>query len=180
VADAADVTKGAIYRHFANKEELFFELVRTTWLSVEVPAQAQAATAVGQSLESLGSRTAKAVFRSDVNFEAVLLEYLAACLRRPEALQRHAELVGQSMQAHGLLGPEGGLGLAEGAWLSSQEVEVVAQALVDGLRIHRLIFPDVVTPDTFRRAMLLFRPLLAVEGGERGERRAVPGNGRAR
>ena len=128
-------------------------------------------------METLGSRTGEAVFRSDANFEAVLLEYLAACLRRPDALRRHAELVGLSFQAHGLLRPEGGLRLAEGAWLSPQEVEVVAQALVDGLRLHRLIFPDVVTRDTFRRAMLLFAPLLAVKGGGRGGRRAASGKG---
>lgn len=168
VAEAAGVTKGAIYRHFASKEDLFFELVRTTWLSMEAPTELKGPEAVGQSLETLGSDIADAVFRSDARFEAILLEYLAACLRRQDALRNHAMFLGQSIQAHGLLRPGGGLKLAEGAWLSWQELEVVAQALVDGLRLNRLFFPAVVTPDTFRRAMLLFGPLVTEDRASHG------------
>lgn len=171
VSEAAGVTKGAIYRHFPSKEALFLALVQETWRTVELTAGAGEGLPAVDRLADLGREAAEKVYEGDALLEAMTLEYLAACLRQPAVLERHAEFLREATRRHGLLGAGTGLTLVSGAGLTEAEVEVLVQALLEGLRIYRFIFPDVVTPRTFAHAMTMLGVVLE-------NRQDVPGKAR--
>src|SRR6516164_3740211 len=89
IADAAEVTKGAIYGHFASKEDLMLSALEAA------PAPDYSATLNDQS-RPLGerlaafSRAVAADVPGDTEELAMFLEFFAALLRAPDALQRYS------------------------------------------------------------------------------------------
>jgi AcrR family transcriptional regulator len=165
IADAAEVTKGAIYGHFASKEDLMLTAMEAT------PAPDYSAT-LGDESRPLRARLAdfsRLVSAEEPGDEAelaVLLEFWAALLRSPDALRRYNARVEGRLQAladadphaHTDTGTDG-----DGEQSSAEPVAVqgwaIGQAMLAGLQIYKRLAPGIVTPEVFERAFLLLADL---------------------
>src|ERR1700722_18010086 len=89
IAEAAEVTKGAIYGHFASKEDLMLGALEAA------PAPDYSTTLIDHSrpLRERLAEFGRAVAEEkpgDTEELAVFLEFFAALLRAPDALQRYS------------------------------------------------------------------------------------------
>ena len=154
IAEAAGVTKGAIYGHFSSKEDLLISAIDAT------PTPAWATEINDQSLplrERLAdfSRTMAAdeAFK-DKAVLAMELEFLAALLRSPDDLRRYSAVNERRLAE-----------LAEAdhdqplPGIAPIEVWAIGHALFIGLSIYQHIAPDVLTPAVFERAYELIASL---------------------
>lgn len=154
IAEAASVTKGAIYGHFSSKEDLLISAIEAA------PIPAWATELNDQSLplrERLAefSRTMAAdeAFR-DRAVLAMELEFLAALLRSPDALRRYSGVLERRLAE--LAGADHDQPLAGTAPL---EAWAIGHALLIGLQIYQNIAPDILTPAVFERACELLAGL---------------------
>jgi AcrR family transcriptional regulator len=153
IAEAAEVTKGAIYGHFASKEDLMLT-------AMEAAPAPDYSTTLGDESRPLRERVAefsRAVSAQQPGDEAelaVMLEFWAALLRSPDALRRYSARVEGRLQA--LAGADAD---AEADTSSTPTMAVqdwaIGQAMLTGLQIYRRLAPGVVTPEVFERAFLL-------------------------
>ena len=98
IAEAAEVTKGAIYGHFASKEDLMLT-------AMEAAPSPDYSTTLGDESRPLPERVAE--FSRAVSAEqpgdeaelAVMLEFWAALLRSPDALRRYSATVEGRLRA---------------------------------------------------------------------------------
>jgi AcrR family transcriptional regulator len=154
IAEAAGVTKGAIYGHFSSKEDLLISAIDAT------PTPAWATEINDQSLplrERLAdfSRTMAAdeAFK-DKAVLAMELEFLAALLRSPDDLRRYSAVNERRLAE-----------LAEAdhdqplPGIAPIEVWAIGHALFIGLSIYQHIAPDILTPAVFERAYELIASL---------------------
>ena len=97
IAEAAEVTKGAIYGHFASKEDLMLSALEAA------PAPDYSTTLNDQSrplrerLAEFG-RAVAAEEPGDTEELAMYLEFYAALLRAPDALQRYSSRLERRLQ----------------------------------------------------------------------------------
>jgi AcrR family transcriptional regulator len=165
IAEAAEVTKGAIYGHFASKEELMLSAMEAA------PAPDYSTTLNDQS-RPLRERLAKfgrAVSAEEPGDEAelaVVLEFYAALLRAPDALQRYSARVERRLReladadtnadthahAHAHAGQPSAGTTAVQDW-------AIGQAMLAGLQIYKRLAPGIVTPEVFERAFALLADL---------------------
>jgi AcrR family transcriptional regulator len=153
IAEAADVTKGAIYGHFASKEGLLLSAIE------EAPTPDYATTLNDQSRplpERLAefSRTVAAEDPGDVAQLAMMLEFFAALLRTPDALQRYSSGLERRLQE-----------LADAdsdepvAGTTPVQAWTIGHALSVGLQLYQRLAPGLVTPEVFERALGLLAHL---------------------
>lgn len=153
IAEAADVTKGAIYGHFASKEDLLI----TAMEAQGVPAWAGRLNPSLPLRERLAgfsrAMAADDAFR-DAGDLAMELEFLAAVLRSPDALARYSGVLERLLA--GLAGADRELPLP-----GTEPVEAwaIGHALLIGLLIYQNIAPAVLTPPVFQRAFSLLAGL---------------------
>ena len=146
IAEAAEVTKGAIYGHFASKEDLMLSALEAA------PAPDYATTLNDQSrplrerLAEFG-RAVAAEEPGDTEELAVFLEFFAALLRAPDALQRYSSSRERRLQE---------LAGADSDELPTEVTPVqawtIGQAMLVGLQIYKRLAPGLVTPEVFERA----------------------------
>jgi len=153
IAEAAEVTKGAIYGHFASKEDLMLSALEAA------PAPDYSTTLNDQSRplrERLAeySRAVAAEEPGDAEELAVFLEFFAALLRAPDALQRYSSSRERRLQE--LAGADSDE-LAAGA--TAVQAWAIGQAMLVGLRIYKRLAPGLVTPEVFERAFGLLADL---------------------
>ena len=153
IAEAAEVTKGAIYGHFASKEDLMLT-------AMEAAPAPDYSTTLGDQSRPLHERVAE--FSRAVSAEqpgdeaelAVMLEFWAALLRSPDALPRYRARVEGRLQALADADPR-----VDGEQSSTGTMSVqdwaIGQAMLAGLQIYKRLAPGVVTPEVFERAFLL-------------------------
>ena len=153
IAEAAEVTKGAIYGHFASKEDLMLT-------AMEAAPAPDYSTTLGDESRPLLERVAE--FSRAVSAEqpgdeaelAVILEFWAALLRSPDALQRYSARVEGRLQALADADPH-----VDGKQPSTGTMAVqdwaIGQAMLAGLQIYKRLAPGIVTPEVFERAFLL-------------------------
>jgi AcrR family transcriptional regulator len=149
IADAAEVTKGAIYGHFQSKEDLLLGAIEVVPSPAYFAVLQDSTRTLKERLILFGRAVAEEPATADAADAAVRLEFMAALLRNPEALrrfgenftQRAAELVSED---EGETAPASGIPL---------EVLAIGQALVAGLLQYRFILPDILTPEAFGRAL---------------------------
>ena len=154
VAEAAEVTKGAIYGHFASKEDLMLTAMEAT------PAP-DYSTTLGDESRPLRERVAE--FSRAVSAEqpgdeaelAVMLEFWAALLRSPDALRRYSDRVEGRLRA---LADPGDDDESSTPTMALQDW-AIGQAMLAGLQIYKRLAPGVVTPEVFERAFLLLADL---------------------
>ena len=153
IAEAAEVTKGAIYGHFASKEDLMLSALEAA------PAPDYSTTLDDQSrplserLAEFG-RAVAAEDPGDVEELAVYLEFYAALLRAPDALQRYSSGRERRLQE---LADAGSNELAGG--VTPVQAWAIGQAMLVGLQIYKRLAPNLVTPEVFARAFGLLADL---------------------
>jgi AcrR family transcriptional regulator len=153
IAEAAEVTKGAIYGHFASKEDLMLSAIEAA------PAPDYSTTLNDQSrplperLAEYG-RAVAAENPGDTEEVAVFLEFFAALLRAPDALQRYSARLERRLQE-----------LADtvtdqpSTGTTAVQDWAIGQAMLAGLQIYKRLAPGIVTPEVFERAFGLLAGL---------------------
>ena len=146
IAEAAEVTKGAIYGHFTSKEDLMLS-------ALEAAPAPDYSTTLNDESRPLGERLAefgRAVAVEDPEDAAELamfLEFYAALLRAPDALQRYSSRVERRLRE---------LADADRDEPPTEATPVqawaIGQAMLAGLQIYKYLAPDLVTPEVFERA----------------------------
>jgi AcrR family transcriptional regulator len=159
IAEAAEVTKGAIYGHFASKEDLMLSALEAA------PAPDYSATLNDESrplrerLAQFG-RAVAADEPGDTEELAMYLEFFAALLRAPDALQRYRS--GRERRLRQLADADGGDG-GDGGEVAAEVTPVqawaIGQAMLVGLQIEKRLSPRLVTPEVFERAFSLLAGL---------------------
>jgi AcrR family transcriptional regulator len=161
ISELAGYTTGALYYHFANKEQLFLDLLRTGW-SRQIANWSRAADAVAADrgadpVDALSGFVVQRAAR-DSDLEPLQGEFWLYALRHPEAMAIVAEKLRD--EAGGLTPAIATLmarsGTAPG--ITPEEMATVALALFQGLVRRRRIDPAAVPDDLFARAL---RRLLA-------------------
>ena len=165
IAEAAEVTKGAIYGHFASKEDLMLS-------AMEAAPAPDYATAMNDGSRPLRERLAefsRAVSADEPGDEAelaVILEFWAALLRAPDALQRYSAAVEGRLRELADADPDN-----PPAGTTAVQVWAIGQAMLAGLQIYKRLAPGVVTPEVFERAFLLLADLYQEQLGDQREAR---------
>ena len=156
IAAAAEVTKGAIYGHFASKEDLMISALEAA------PAPDYSTTLNDESrplperLAAYG-RAVAAEQPGDTEEVAVHLEFYAALLRSPDALQRYAGSRERRLQDLAEADDADDDDLAAEA--RQVDAWVIGQAMLVGLQVYKRLAPGLVTPELFERAFGLLAGL---------------------
>jgi AcrR family transcriptional regulator len=156
IAEAAEVTKGAIYGHFTSKEDLMLSALEAA------PAPDYSATLNDTSrplrdrLAAFG-RAAAADDPADTAELAMYLEFFAALLRAPDALQRYR--TGRERRLQQLADADDAESSDLAAGVTPVQPWAIGQAMLVGLQIERRLAPGLVTPEVFERAFGLLAGL---------------------
>jgi AcrR family transcriptional regulator len=156
IADAAEVTKGAIYGHFASKEDLMLSALEAA------PAPDYSTTLDDQSrplrerLAAFG-RAAAAEAPGDTEELAMYLEFFAALLRAPDALQRYSSR--RERRLRDLADAGSGDSGEPAPGVTPVQAWAIGQAMLVGLQIEKRMTPGLVTPEVFERAFGLLASL---------------------
>lgn len=150
IAEAAGVTKGAIYGHFASKEDLLISAIE----AAPVPAWATAMNDESLPLRERLAQFSRTMTVSEVFTDktvlAMDLEFLAALLRSPDDLKRYGDVNGRRLAELAEADPDQPL-----PGTTPIEVWAISHALCIGLQIYQHIAPEVLTPEVFERAYAL-------------------------
>lgn len=147
IADAADVTKGAIYGHFSSKEDLLLSAIEAAPTPDFGSALYDQSRPARERLAEFGRDMAVDESVMDLPGLAVQLEFVAALLRKPDALQRYAENLRRLLEELAAADEEEPL-----PGTTTFEAWAIGQALLVGLQIERCIAPEIFTPAVFERA----------------------------
>jgi len=154
IAEAADVTKGAIYGHFSSKEDLLLSAIEAAPTPDYGTVLNDRSRPLRERLAEFGRAMAVDEATTDKAGLAVSLEFVAALLRSPDALRRYGADLGRRLEelaAEDDEQPRPGITPVE-AW-------AVGHALFLGLQIYQCIAPDILTPAVFERAYELLAGL---------------------
>jgi AcrR family transcriptional regulator len=153
IAEAAEVTKGAIYGHFASKEDLLLSAIEATPTPDYVTMLNDQSLPVRERLAEF-SRAVAAEDPSDAEQVAMFLEFFAALLRAPQALQRYSSGLESRLQE--LAGADND---QPSPGNTTVQAWAIGHALIAGLQIYQHLIPDLVTPEVFERALGLLAGL---------------------
>ena len=155
IAEAAEVTKGAIYGHFASKEDLLLGAIEA---GRDTPPEY--VTMLNDESRPLRERLAEFSHAAavehpgDVADLAMFLEFFAALLRAPDALQRYSS--GLERQLRAIAGTDSE---EPAAGTTPVQAWTIGLALVVGLQIYQRMAPGLVTPEVIERALGLLAGL---------------------
>ncbi len=155
IAEAAEVTKGAIYGHFASKEELLLSAIeagRDTTPDYVAMLNDQSRP-LRERLAEFG-RSVAVEEPDDAAEIAMFLEFFAALLRAPDALQRYSS--GLEHRLRELADADSD---QPSAGNTAAQAWAIGHALVVGLQIYQRLAPGLVTPEVFERALGLLADL---------------------
>jgi AcrR family transcriptional regulator len=160
IAEAADVTKGAIYGHFASKEDLLLSAIEAAPTPDYGAALNDQSRPLRERLREFGRAMAVSERATDKAELAVSLEFTAALLRSPDALRRYSTELEQRL---GELVATDKDQPAPGT--SPLEVWAIGAALLCGLQVYQQITPQIITPAVFGRAYELLAGLYPDQEG---------------
>jgi len=155
IAEAAEVTKGAIYGHFASKEDLLLGAIEAGRDTTP-----EYVTMLNDESRPLRERLAEfshavaVEHPGDVAELAMFLEFFAALLRAPDALQRYSS--GLERQLRAMAGTDSE---EPAAGTTPVQAWTIGLALVVGLQIYQHMAPGLVTPEVIERAVGLLAGL---------------------
>lgn len=156
VADAAGLTKGAVYSNFASKDDLVLSLMEEHAMARLSGALAEI-TEAADPVAALGNAAAVLVraMHVDAAWHRILAEYFALShhdpQRREGLRQRRREARNAVARGIARLTEQTGLRLA----LPPDELAVVLFALSNGLAVESGIDPDAVPDDVFGKVLVL-------------------------
>jgi AcrR family transcriptional regulator len=149
IAEAAEVTKGAIYGHFASKEDLMLTAMEAVQNPDYVTAMNDGSRPLTERVREF-SRIASADDPGDEAELAVILEFWAALLRAPDALARYSATAEARLRELAAADPD-----EPPAGTTAVQIWAIGQAMLTGLQIYKRLAPGIVTPEVFERALLL-------------------------
>jgi AcrR family transcriptional regulator len=155
IAEAAEVTKGAIYGHFASKEDLLLSAIEAgrDTLPEYVAMLNDESRPLRERLAEF-SHAVAVEHPGDVAQLAMFLEFFAALLRAPDALQRYSS--GLERQLRAIAGTDSE---EPAAGTTPVQAWTIGLALVVGLQIYQRMAPGLVTPEVIERALGLMAGL---------------------
>ncbi len=153
IAEAAEVTKGAIYGNFASKEDLLISAIEQTPTPAYVTMLNDGSRPVRERLAEF-SRAVAAEGAGDATEPAMMLEFFAALLRAPDALQRYSSGLERRLQELADADTD-----EPSAGSTAVQAWAIGYALVVGLQIYQRLIPGLVTPEVFERALGLLAGL---------------------
>ena len=156
IAEAAEVTKGAIYGHFASKEDLMLSALE----AAPAPDYSNTLNDESRPLRERLAEFSRTVFKEDPGDAeelAMYLEFFAALLRAPDALQRYSSRREHRLQELADADGAGGGDLAPG--VTPVQAWAIGQAMLVGLQIEKRLAPGLVTPEVFELAFGLLANL---------------------
>jgi AcrR family transcriptional regulator len=156
IAEAAEVTKGAIYGHFASKEDLMISALEAARAPDYSATLNDESRPLPERLAAYG-RAVAAEQPGDTEEVAVYLEFYAALLRSPDALQRYAGSRERRLRDLAEADDADDDDLAAEA--TQVDAWVIGQAMLVGLQIYKRLAPGLVTPELFERAFVLLAGL---------------------
>lgn len=159
IAEQAGYSTGAVYYNFANKEQLFLELIRAGW-SRQIANRAEAvarvfAEAAATGGDPFGALSAFVAGRAgrDSDLPTLAAEFWLYAVRNPEAMDLIAAKLGE--QDRGIeptvAAAMDRFGTPPG--ISAAELTTVAMTLFEGLVRRRRIDPGAVPDDLFARVL---------------------------
>jgi AcrR family transcriptional regulator len=154
IAEAAEVTKGAIYGHFASKEDLLLSAIEAGPDTTPdyVTKLNDPSRPLRERLAEFG-RAVATEESEDAATLAMFLEFFAALLRAPDALRRYSnELQRRLRELADADSEQPSAGTPVEAW-------AIGHALVVGLQIYQRLAPGLITPEVFERALGLLADL---------------------
>jgi AcrR family transcriptional regulator len=159
IADAAEVTKGAIYGHFASKEDLLLSAIEAGRETTPdfVPMLNDQSRPLRERLAEFG-RAVATEEPDDAAEIAMFLEFFAALLRAPDALQRYSSGLERRLQELAAADND-----KPSAGNEAVQAWAIGHALTVGLQIYQHLAPGLVTPEVFERALGLLADLYQEE-----------------
>jgi AcrR family transcriptional regulator len=154
IAEAASVTKGAIYGHFASKEDLLINALEAAPIPAWATEMNEQTLLVRKRLAQFSHAMVEDEAFRDQAVLAMELEFLAALLRSPDALRRYSAVQGRRLAELVDADPDQPL-----PGTTPAEAWAIGHALLIGLQIYQHIAPDVLTPAVFERAYELLAGL---------------------
>jgi AcrR family transcriptional regulator len=159
IAEAADVTKGAIYGHFSSKEDLLLSAIEAAPTADFGAALYDRSRPLRERLAEFGrlmatDESGTVMLGQDQAGLAVSLEFVAALLRNPGALRRYAATLSRRLEELAAEDEEQPL-----PGVTIVQTWAIGHALLIGLQIYQRIAPEIVTPAVFERAYELLAGL---------------------
>jgi AcrR family transcriptional regulator len=153
IAEAAEVTKGAIYGQFASKEDLMLSAIEAASAPDYSTTLHDQSRPPSERLAEFG-RAVAAKSPGDAEELAVYLEFYAALLRAPAALQRFSSRLEQQLQARADADPD-----HPPTGVTPVQAWGIGQAMLAGLQIYKHLAPGLITPEVFAHAFGLLADL---------------------
>jgi AcrR family transcriptional regulator len=147
IAEAAEVTKGAIYGHFSSKEDLLLGAIEATPTPDYGAVLNDRSRPLRERLAEFGRTMAADMATTDRAGLAVSLEFVAALLRNPEALRRYDADLQRRLEELAAEDEEQPL-----PGITPVQTWAIGHALLIGLQIYQCIAPEILTPAVFERA----------------------------
>jgi len=173
VAEEAGFSRGAVYYNFADKEELFLELLDRRCAERSQDLRAVFADVPEGDVEATGrqaglaAQNALAAMTGDAEWRALYLEFLAHAARDAAFRRRFAKRSADMRGALEEVVAERTQPVADSLGMEPEQLAVVIDALGTGLWAHHMLHgPRAVPPDLFSNALALIVDGIAARAGE--------------
>jgi AcrR family transcriptional regulator len=173
IAEEAGYSRGAVYYNFADKEELFLELLDRRCAERSQDLRAVFADTAEDDAEAtsrqaqLAAEHALDAMTGDPEWRALYLEFLAQAARDPAFRRRFAKRTAEMRCALDEVVEQRTAPFSDALGMEPAQLAVVIDALGTGLWAHHMLHGSrAVPPDLFSKALALIVEGVAARAGE--------------